>query len=133
MKGEIDWENLRKYREAATYIEYIESQVKIMGDQINATGSGITIVNRSTVQNAFNRVKSEYGEETAKALTLVEQAINKAGKKEAAENFESFNDELQKPEPKKAVLKTLWQGILFALPTLKEIPDVVNQITKLFT
>ena len=31
-------------------------------------------------------------------------------------------EQLQKSEPKKSLLKTLWQGTLAALPTLKELP-----------
>jgi hypothetical protein len=99
---------------------------------INVLGSGNTIVNHSTVTHAFNRVKAAHSEEVAKMLLDVEAAINKSGNKEAAENFESFNEELAKPEPKKSLLKTLWQGTLAALPTLKELPDVVAKISELF-
>jgi hypothetical protein len=132
-KGKIDWETLRTYGGETTNIKNYIERLKIMGDRINVKGSGNTIVNHSTVQNAFNKVKSEYGEATGRALRSVEQAINESGNKDAAENFESFNEELQKPEPKKSLLKTMWQGTLAALPTLKELPDVVHQITKLFT
>jgi hypothetical protein len=104
----------------------------VAGDKIDVPGSGNTIVNRSTVNNAFNKVKAAHSEEVAKALLDVEAAINKSENKEAAENFESFNDELAKPEPKKSLLKTLWQGTLAALPTLEELPDVIAKISALF-
>jgi len=104
----------------------------IMGDKIEVHGSGNTIVNRATVIHAFNRVKATQGEEVAKLLLEVEAAINNSGNEEAAENFESFSEELNKPEPKKSLLKTLWQGTLAALPTLKELPGVVTSISALF-
>jgi hypothetical protein len=104
----------------------------VAGDKIDVRGSGNTIVNRSTVSNAFNRVKAVHSEDVAKALLDVEAAINKSGNKDAAENFESFSAELAKPEPKKSLLKTLWQGTLAALPTLQELPDVVTKISALF-
>jgi hypothetical protein len=47
------------------------------GDEIKVEGSRNTIVNRSLVLDAFNKVKSEYGEETAQALKRVEEEINK--------------------------------------------------------
>ena len=94
------------------------------GDKINVHGSGNTIVNRSSVQNAFNKVKDDYDEETANALKRVEEEINKSGNREAAENFEAFSEELSKPEPKKSLLKTLWEGTLSALPTLAQLSSV---------
>ena len=122
---------------AGTYIQinnntYIMEQIIVAGDKIDAHGSGNTVVNRSTVKNAFNKVKAAHSEEVAKALLDVEAAINKSGNKEAAENFDSFSDELAKPEPKKSLLKALWQGTLAALPTLDELPDVIAKISGLF-
>jgi hypothetical protein len=71
-------------------------------------------------------------EPSVKGVVQVEAAINKSGNKDAAENFESFSGDLSKPEPKKSLLKTLWQGTLAALPTLKELPDVIAKISALF-
>ena len=100
---------------------------------INVLGSGNTIVNHSTVTHAFNRVKAAHSEEVAKMLLDVEAAINKSGNKEAAwRTSDRLMRELAKPEPKKSLLKTLWQGTLAALPTLKELPDVVAKISELF-
>jgi hypothetical protein len=138
LRGTVDWETLRVYKQryGGTYIENIETYIKefkrMEGDQITVHGSGNIIVSRSTVQNAFNKVKAEYGEETANALKCVEEEINKSGNKEAAENFESFSEELSKPDPKKSLLKTLWKGTLDALPSLAQLTSVVSSIVKLF-
>jgi hypothetical protein len=56
--------------------------------------------------------------------------IEKAGNREAAENFDTFNEELQKPEPKKSVLRALWGGITTALPSILQMTDVVTKISK---
>jgi len=143
VRGTVDWETLSVYKQrfsgGDTYIqEYIREyreykEIKVTGDHINIHGSGNTVVSRSIVQNAFNKVKTEYDDETANALKRVEEEINKSGNKEAAENFESFSEELSKPEPKKSLLKTLWKGTLDALPTLAQLTSVVDAIVKLFS
>jgi hypothetical protein len=104
----------------------------IMGDIIKDIGAGAIIVNRSTVEKSFNKVREEFDEETANALKKVEEEINKSGNKEAAELFETFNEELQKPEPKKSILRTVWNGIQLALPTITQLTKVVADISKLF-
>ncbi|MEJ6483315.1 hypothetical protein N0Y54_18660 [Nostoc punctiforme UO1] len=63
----------------------------------------------------------------------MEEEINKSGSREAAENFESFSEELSKPEPKKSLLKTLWKGTIDALPILAQLTGVVSSIVKLFS
>jgi hypothetical protein len=134
LRGAVDWESLRVYRNhfKGTYIEnYFEEHTR-MGDQINVHGSQNVIVNRSVVESVFNKVKIEKDRETANALLMVEEVVNRSGKLEAVENFNAFNEELSKPEPKKSLLKTLWSGTLEVLPYIKELPGVVDSITKLF-
>jgi hypothetical protein len=107
------------------------SKEQVMGDKIINTGAGATIVNRSTVEGAFNKVRSESGEATAQALKKIEEAITKAGNEDAAADFNAFNEELQKPQPHKAVLKTLWDGIVTALPKILEMTEVIASIKTL--
>jgi hypothetical protein len=134
LNGAVDWNTLRRYLSyGGTYIETYIREANIMGDYINAPGSGNIVINRSIVEKAFNKVKLAHDAETAQALKIVEDMINRAGDKEAIENFESFTSELSKPEPKKSILKSLWQGTLAALPTLMQIPDAVEKIRKLFS
>jgi hypothetical protein len=102
-----------------------------MGDVFSNIGAGATIVNRSTVQNAFNKVRSQYGDDVAQALNRVEEEINKSGNKDAADTFNSFNEELQKPTPKKSVLQALWQGVLTAVPVIGQLTDVISRIKTL--
>jgi hypothetical protein len=148
VRGTVDWGTLHVYKQRLrlqetyinnieTYINNIEKYIKqenttVEGDKIFVPGSGNVIISRSTVQNAFNKVKTEYDEETANALKRVEEEIIKSGNQEAADNFTAFSEELSKPEPKKFLLKTLWQGTLSALPTLAQMSSIVNLIVKLF-
>lgn len=144
--GEVDINRLQLYRDRLglpsgsvfnTYIDtYIETQTVreiIMGDKFDINGNNNTVVNRSTVQNAFNKVKAEHDEATAQALKTVEERINASGNADAGDNFNGFTEELQKPEPKKPLLKTLWGGTVAALPTLLSLPGVAENIKKLFT
>jgi hypothetical protein len=111
----------------------IFTEAVVQGDNFSNIGAGATIVNRSTVQNAFNRVQQAHGDEVAQALKTVEEEVNKSGSKDAADNFNAFNEELSKQEPKKPVLSALWAGVVAALPALTQMADVVAKITKLFT
>ena len=104
----------------------------IMGDNFEKIGEGATIVNRSTVERSFNRVREEFDEDTVNALKRIEEEINKSGNQEAAELFEGFNEELQKPKPKKTLLRSSWKGIVEALPAVTQLTKVVADITKLF-
>jgi len=134
VRGRVDWGTLKIYRNyyQGTHIENYIKEFQVAGDLINVRGSHNLVVNRSKVKNAFNKIKLNHDEETAKALLQVEEAVNRSGNPEAVENFDAFNDELGKPRPKKSLLKTLWSGTMAALPAIKELPEVVDSITKLF-
>lgn len=120
------------------YQQYYKFQINI-GELIMTSGgdvfqniTGSTIVNKSIVEASFNKIKEEFDSDTANALKVVAAEIEKAGNKEAAELFESFNEELQKPEPKRSVLRNFWNGIVEALPQLTSLAEVVVKISALF-
>jgi hypothetical protein len=83
-------------------------------------------------KSVVSAVKDKYGEDIAQALTQVAGEVEKSGNKDAAAAFEQFNDELQKLEPKKPLLKALWNGVVNALPTIATPVDVVSKIEGLF-
>jgi hypothetical protein len=95
--------------------------------------SNATIINRSLIEKSFNKIRTDFDEDTANALKKVAAEIERSGNKDAAENFDSFNEELQKPEPKKSVLRALWEGVTTALPSLLQMADIVTKISKLFS
>jgi hypothetical protein len=92
-----------------------------------------TIINKAIVQNAFNKVQEEYGEETKKALEQVSQFIENSDNPAAAALFNSFNQELSKPQHEKSTLKGIWDGIEKLLPTITTIAGTVAKIVPLFT
>jgi hypothetical protein len=103
-----------------------------MGDKYeNIYGS--TILSRSLVEKSFNNVKSVFDEGIADALKKIANEIERSNNKDAAENFDSFIEELQKPEPKKAVLRALWSGLTSILPTITQMTDVATKIDKLLS
>jgi hypothetical protein len=104
----------------------------VMGDKFENI-SNATIINRSLVQNAFNKVRDEVDEETANALKRVADEVERSGNTEAAENFNAFSEELQKPEPKKSLLRSFWGGVTLALPSILQMTDIVAKISKLYT
>jgi hypothetical protein len=69
------------------------------------------------IQHSFNKVKSDFDEESVNALKKVEDDIEKSHNREAAVIFEAFIEELQKPEPRRAVLHTLWSVVTTTLST----------------
>lgn len=103
-----------------------------LGDRFqNVTGA--TIVNRSLVDQSFNRVRQTAGADVADALKQAAAIIEASGNRAAAEQFDGFNEELQKPEPRKSILRTLWSGVVSALPSLDTAADLATKIGTLFT
>ena len=114
------------------YQNLINASEVTMGDKYANIHSS-TIVSHSLVEKSFNKIRHDFDEETADVLKKIADAIEKSNNKDATENFFSFNEELQKPEPKKAVLRSLWSGITNALPTIIQMTDVVTKIDKLLS
>lgn len=91
-----------------------------------------TIINKSVVENSFNKIQAEQGEEVASALRAIAGFIEQQGNREAGELFDRFNEELNKPEPKKSVLKSVWAGIEKAIPIATALAEPVAKLAMLF-
>jgi hypothetical protein len=102
-----------------------------MGD-IFSNIQNSSIVNRSLVENAFNKIKSEVGEDTAATLLKVTELVAQSGNKEAGEILDQFNEELGKPQPRKSLLKRSWDGLVAVLPAVNTIAGAAAAIAKLF-
>jgi hypothetical protein len=101
----------------------------IFGDNIQ-NNSG-TVINRSIVLNSFNKVKEMLGEDDARLLQQITEEVERSENKDAVEIMEGFHQELQKPEPKKSLLKSFWNGVVTAVPALITNTDkVLNIIEK---
>jgi hypothetical protein len=102
-----------------------------MGDTFSNIHNS-AIVNRSMVENAFNKTKSEMGEHTAVVLLKVAELVAQSGNKEAGELLDQFNEELSKPQPRKSLLKRSWDGLVVVLPAITSIAGAATAIAKLF-
>jgi predicted transcriptional regulator len=109
---------------------YIERD-RVMGDVFRDIQNA-TIINKSLVENSFNKVKREHDEETSKALVKVAEFIENSKDPAAGALFNNFNEELNKPQPDKSRLKSFWTGIEKALPTITTIAGAVAKIAPLF-
>ena len=104
---------------------------KVMGDNFENI-SNSTIINKSFVQNAFNKVKNENDEETGRALLKVAEFIENSDNPAAGALFDSFTKELSNPQPDKVRLESFWRGISNAIPAIKSIIEVKSKIIPLF-
>jgi tetratricopeptide (TPR) repeat protein len=103
----------------------------VMGDKFENIRDS-TIINKSVVENSFNKIRAEHGEEVASALKEIADFIEQQGNREAGELFDRFNEELNKPEPKKSVLKSVWAGIEKAIPVATALAEPVAKLAMLF-
>lgn len=103
----------------------------VMGDKFEQI-SNSTIVNRSLVQNAFNRTKEEVDEETADALLEVAQFVEESQDVAAGALMNQFTGELKEQQPDKSKLKQFWDGLIAVLPGVVKLADATAKITQLF-
>jgi hypothetical protein len=106
-------------------------RVQVMGDVFKNIGSGATVINRSNLVNAMNVTKDTLDPSVSEALRKLAEFIEQSGNKEAAENFNAFTEELQQSSPRKSLLKSFWNGMLAALPTLADLATVAGTIAAL--
>jgi hypothetical protein len=105
---------------------------QLMGDVFRDIGAGATIINRSNLINAMNSASGSNSRELEDALRQLAEFIEKSGSREAADNFNAFTEELQQPSPRKSLLKSFWNGMLAALPTIAELTTAAGTIALLF-
>ena len=99
---------------------------------IKDVGDGSIIINESIVLDAFKNVQEKNGKETAEALKLVYDEVEKSGNKDVIEVFNSFTEELNKPTLQKPTLRALWHGIVTELPSIERLTGAIEKITKIF-
>lgn len=104
----------------------------IMGDKFEFNNArNFTFINKSSVVNSFNKVKEQFDEETANAIKQMAEIVEKSENKDAVELFDAFNEEINKPEPKKSLLKTFWNGLTTVLPVLAHTASITANILKI--
>jgi hypothetical protein len=102
-----------------------------MGDKFENIHNS-TIINESSVQNSFNKIRVQHNEEVSNALIQIAEFIQDSGDPAAGTLFNTFTEELNKPQPDKSRLKSFWSAIEKALPTISTIAGTVAKIAPLF-
>lgn len=102
-----------------------------MGDRFENISQS-TIVNRSHLESSLNRARDIGDPAAAEALRTLAAAVERSGNARAVDTFDRFTEELARPEPRKGRLRSLWDGLVAALPTLKDVAGLADNIAKLF-
>jgi hypothetical protein len=92
--------------------------------------SGSTIVNRATVQGAFNTLADAGNPDGATAMKKLAELVERSQDPQAVELYEAFAGEIQQPVPRKTVLRSIWSSLKTILPILAEA-TVTGVIEKL--
>jgi hypothetical protein len=123
-KGNIPIDKLIKYK------ELLNIKINVMGDYFSNI-SNSTIINKSKVENAFNKIKNNHDEHTAAALVTIANFVEGSNNKEAGEAFDDFNEELNKEEPKKSKLSAFWNQLSVLLPVISTTVGIADKIAKI--
>jgi hypothetical protein len=94
--------------------------------------SNSTIINRSSLSHSLNSAARLGGADAEQALKEVGELVVKSGNRDACDLFNQLTEELQKPWPRKSVLRSAWDGLSKALPAVTELAGAVTAIGKLF-
>jgi hypothetical protein len=102
----------------------------VTGDSFSNIGAGAIIINRSIVRNALNRFAGPDAG-TAAALRTITDHVARSGDPDAAENLEGFLEEVAREQPRKARLKTFWDGLVAVLPSVAQLGTATEKAFEL--
>jgi hypothetical protein len=105
----------------------------ILGDEFERVGAGATIINRSSLVRSMNTAGPPFDTEVVGALVRLKIIVEGSDSNEALENFNALSEELERPQPRKGLLKSFWAGIVVALPGTPELLELDERIRKLFS
>jgi len=83
--------------------------------------SNSTIVSRSKVEGAFNRLQDSGQGEGAKLLVEIGKHISDANNAAAGAVYGQMTEELSKPTHDKGIIKSYWDGLVAILPSLASL------------
>ena len=131
------WERISELESKINSNKPIVQNILVIGEQIMGDKfeniKNATIINRSTVIDAFKAIKEKHGEGTADALASVAEEVENSGNQAAGTLFDSFNNELCETNPDKSKLKQYWNGLISVLPSVAQLADAAAKIGSLFT
>jgi hypothetical protein len=124
----------QRRQQAVTYSIYVRKGGKVgihMGDEFKNVGAGAVIINRSTVTNALNRIRSDYGPEAAQALQELVDAVERAKQPNATDSLNALTEELDKSQPSKSRLRVWLDAITSALPDVVDVAAAAAKVAQL--
>jgi hypothetical protein len=93
-----------------------------------------TIINRSQINGAVNALQQANKPESAVALEKLADLVEASGNRDAGEYLDNFTEELQRqPEPRKSILRSMWDGINNLLPATKQALEITQGIEQLIS
>jgi hypothetical protein len=101
--------------------------------QQGTSNSDQTIINRSLIENSFNKIEGKYDKEIIEGLRQVAEFIAKSENRSAGVLFNEFNEELNKRQPDKSALGNIWSSIQKLLPEIATVSGAVTKVATLFT
>jgi hypothetical protein len=103
----------------------------VMGDKFERIQNA-TIINRSTVIDAFNAVKNDLDPETADVLLQIAEMVERSENQAAASLFDGFNEELTKKNQDNCKLRQYWDGLVAVLPAIATLGESISKIVRIF-
>ncbi len=104
---------------------------------VNVSGSGR--IGGPVVGGIGNRVvqggpaDAAASEELARALDRLREIVLASGNADAVDNYQAMTEELQRDRPRASLLRSFWQGIRNALPTVTELVDLSAKLSSLLS
>jgi hypothetical protein len=122
------------YNSVATQGDVAISTAEVGDVKMGDTFSNITnsnIVNRSLVTSSMNALQQSGYNESAQALEQLASLVEESGDREAGECLDNFNEELSRDQPRKAILRAMWERIVVLLPLAGSTATIATGIANL--
>lgn len=108
-----------------------EGDVNVHGGDYIHAGDGAVVNNHSTVLNSFTNVADRYGPEVTQALVELQEIVAREGNESAIELYETFVEQLKEPEPKRSVLRSIYNGIKYVVPAVAAATNITQALIKI--
>jgi hypothetical protein len=101
-------------------VQFFLGEVHMSGDIIQGI-SNSTVIVKSKVEGAFNRLQDSGQSESAKLLIEIGKRVSDANNPAAGAVYNQMADEISKPTHDKGVIKSCWDGLVAILPPLASL------------
>lgn len=120
-----------RYASATYGVHFEKGAITVMGDHLQASGAS-TIVSKSVVQDAFNRLAGDDEAELRRALSAIAEAVQKENNPEANQIVEGLIEECAGAK-RPGVVKAIWNALKEAAPVVASMTTAAKAITTTFS